>query len=143
MLNIRLTTHQDYSELSDWWKWHRWSNPPTIELLDNLKYGIMVSNEQQNICAGFLYFTNARAFALLEFIVSTYKVKDKTKRKDALELLIASLLDIAKKRGVKTIFTSVRHPSLIQRYKDCGFVITSKNSNEMVAFISNSLPHQH
>lgn len=132
-LNIRLTTAEDYPELVEWWKYHRWSSPPSIELLDNLKYGIMISNDQENICAGFLYFTNANAFGLLEWIVSTYKVKDKAIRKEAITLLIASLMNTALKNGVKTLFTSVRHSSLIEHYKACGWVITSKNSNEMVA----------
>lgn len=131
-LQIRLTQKKDYHELYDWWMWHRWSNPPTLELLDDLKFGVMISLGEENICAGFLYFTNAKAFGLLEFIVSSYKVKDKMVRSDALKLLIYSLCDIAKKKDIKALFSSVRHESLIQHYKDCGFIITSKNSNELI-----------
>ena len=131
-LQIRLTQKKDYYELHDWWKWHRWSTPPSLELLDDLKYGIMISHNGQNVCAGFLYFTNAKAFALLEFIVSSYRIKDKKVRGDALKLLIYSLCDIAKKKDIKTLFSSVRHEGLIQHYKDCSFIITYKNSNELI-----------
>ena len=96
--NVRLTTINDYPELITWWKWHRWSNPPSIELLDNLKFGIMVSQGYENICAGFIYFTNARAFGLLEYVISNHKVKNKAVRKEALKLLVAPLIDIAKKK---------------------------------------------
>jgi hypothetical protein len=41
MLNIRLTTPEDYIELKEWWRWHRFP-PPPIDLLDNLRFGIMV-----------------------------------------------------------------------------------------------------
>lgn len=134
-LEIRLTTIEDYQELVDWWKWHKWSVPPSIELLDSLKYGIMISLNNQNLCAGFIYFTNASAFALIEFIVSTYKIRDRDIRSQAKKLLIVSLMDVAKKQGVRTLFSSVRHEALIKDYIDCGFTITSKNSNELVAHI--------
>ncbi len=92
---LKLTTKNDYEELSDWWFWHRWSTPPTIELLDNLRFGLMVNHNNENICAGFIYFTNAKAFGLIEYIVSTYKVRDKELRKEAIEFLISGLIELA------------------------------------------------
>lgn len=135
--NVRLTTINDYPELVTWWKWHRWSNPPSIELLDNLKFGIMICQGSTNICAGFLYFTNARAFGLLEYVISNHKVKDKTIRKEALKLLIASLIEVANKKGMHTIVTFVKHPNLINTLNDCGFVKSADNYSSMV-FTHNS-----
>ena len=131
-LKIRLTTENDYTELYDWWLWHRWSKPPSKELLDNLKFGIIISHNNENVCAGFIYFTNARAFGILEYIISSYKIKDKTIRKEALELLIITLMDIATKKNVKTLFTFVKHESLVNRLKHCGFVVTSDNYKGMI-----------
>lgn len=133
-LNLRLTTIDDYTELCDWWNWWpSWDIPPTIDILDNLKYGIIISYNNQNVCAGFIYFTNAKGFGLLEYVVSTYKVKDKSIRKEALELLIVALLDIAKKQGVHTVFSSLQSDHLIKIYKDCGFQTGSQNTTEMIA----------
>lgn len=129
---LRLTTLEDYPELYDWFKWHRWSNPPTIELLDNLRFGLMVSYKGENIFAGFIYFTNANAFSLMEFIVSTYKFKDKAIRKEAIEFLILSLIELAEKKGAKVIFTYLKNTHLINHYNNCGFNVSTKNNIEMI-----------
>jgi hypothetical protein len=132
-LELRFTQKEDYSELSDWWDWWRWKDSkPGLELLDDLKYGLMVSNEIQNICAGFLYFTNAKAFGLLEFVISNPKIKNKDLRRESQIFLLSSLIVFARKQGVKVLFSSIRNPNLIKTYQECGFVIGSKNSNEMI-----------
>lgn len=130
--NVRLTTINDYPELVSWWKWHRWNNPPSIELLDSLKFGIMISKGSENICAGFLYFTNAQAFGLMEYVISNHKVKDRTIRKEALKLLIASLVNIAFEKQMKTVITFVKHPNLINTLSECGFVKSAEGYNSMV-----------
>lgn len=132
MLNIRLTTPEDYPELKQWWNDWRWPQPPSIELLDNLRFGIMVHNQTTNLCAGFIYFTNAKQFALMEFIISNFNVKDRKLRKQSQELLINSLLEVAKQKGAKAIFTSVRSQSLVNTYKNCGFIQGSTNTTEMI-----------
>ena len=134
-LQIRMTVESDYEELTDWWYWHRWSEPPSIELLDNLRFGIMVHDGNENICAGFIYFTNAINFGLMEYIVSTYKVRDKEIRTQAMSLLIDSLKNLAYSKDVKVIFSSLKNKSLINHYKKAGFVIGSDNSTEMVCLI--------
>lgn len=134
MFQLKLTTKDDYPELADWWKWHRFPSP-SIELLDNLRFGLMVSLNNKNICAGFVYFTNAKAFGLTEYIVSTYKVKDKALRKDAIEFLITSLIELAKTKGVKVLYSSLKNESLVEHYKNCGFILGSTNTNEMICQI--------
>jgi len=132
-LQLRFTTKKDYPSLSDWWDWWRWKEAkPSIELLDNLKFGMMVSNETQDICAGFIYFTNASAFCLMEYIISNPAIKDRELRRSALIFLICSLQEFAKKNKVKVIFSSVKNPNLIKTYQECGFMVGSNNSTEMV-----------
>ncbi|SED10145.1 hypothetical protein SAMN04489761_4277 [Tenacibaculum sp. MAR_2009_124] len=130
-LNIRSTKITDYEELKEWWNWHRFP-PPNIELLDGLKYGLMVSYGGDNICAGFIYFTNAKAYGMLEFIVSTYKIRDKVIRKKAIEFLINCLKEVAKNNGVQYIWSSVRNENLIKHYLDCEFSIGSKKTTELI-----------
>lgn len=132
-LQLRFTKKQDYLSLSDWWDWWRWKHSkPSIELLDNLKFGMMVSNQTQDICAGFIYFTNANAFCLMEYIISNPAIKDREQRHSAIVFLICSLQEFAKKQGVKVIFSSVKNPNLIKTYQECGFSIGSTSSTEMI-----------
>lgn len=132
-MDLRLTTKEDYKELCGWWDQWRWKDSkPSLELLDNLKYGLMVSLDGKNICAGFLYFTNASAFGLLEFIVSSPEIKQKNIRKEAIIFLICSLQEMAKRQGVKCLFSSLRSEALKKHYLDCGFVEGSKNTTEMI-----------
>lgn len=133
-LKVRLTNKEDYQELCEWWKWHRFP-APSLELLDNLRFGLIVSNGTENICAGVIYFTNAKHYALMEYIVSTYKVRDKKTRTEAIQFLIHSLQELAKQKGVKVLVSSLRNSHLVEHYKQCGFVIGSENTKEMVCGI--------
>jgi hypothetical protein len=133
-LKFRLTRETDYEELSKWWD--AWSFPkPTIEMLDNLRHGIMVYLDDVNICCGFIYFTNAEAFGLIEFIVSNNDVKDKETRKLALIFLINTLNEYAKRKGIKCLFTSLQHPNLVKHYEACGYVKGSTNTIEMIKML--------
>ena len=131
-LQVRLTTKEDYPELVEWWKYHRWGTPPSLELLDNLRFGIVISLDGENICAGFIYFTNAKAFGILEYIVSTYKVRDKKIRSEALKLLLLSLCDIAKQKGVKSVISFIKNDNLINHYKESGFVSGGSGYTSMI-----------
>lgn len=133
-MELRLTKREDYEELSDWWKWFR-RPMPSIELLDNLRFGLMVSKDGMNICAGFVYFTNASQFGLIEYIVSSYHVKDRGLRNDALCFLIESLKELAKSKGVKVVLSSLKDPNLIKKYKMCGFIEGDVNATNMVCSI--------
>lgn len=130
-MQIRLTTPEDYPQLVSWWQWHRFP-PPPIELLDNLRFGIMVHDGETNIAAGFIYFTNAKAYGMLEFVVSTYKVRDKKIRKQAIQKLLLTLIELAKSKGVKMLYSSIKNPNLMQSYIDCGFIKGSTNTTEMI-----------
>jgi len=132
-MKTRFTTPEDYPELVTWWKWFRFPAPAPDMLPNNLKDGIMISINGENICAGFIYRTPS-SFAWLEFIVSNPAIKDKSIRKESLELLINTITEMAKKLGFKLIFTSVKNENLINKYTDCGYVKGS-HSYEMVKIL--------
>ena len=131
MLKVRNTTQDDYTELCQWWKWFRFPAPP-IEIIDHLKYGVMVYKNDQNICAGFLYFSNAHQFGLLEYIVSSPKVTDKKVRKQALELLVNTITKTAKDNGMLMLFSSLRSQPLIETYKKLGYTEGDSYTKEMI-----------
>ena len=54
-----------YDEIKSWWE--SW-NFPTIPLVSLPDFGIMISNEEKNICNAWLYETNSNIL-LLEWIM--------------------------------------------------------------------------
>ena len=68
----------------------------------------------------------------IEKVYNEYKDKD---RKLALDILIESLSYIAKNNGYEIVYTSLKNESLINRYKNNGFLEGSKNATEMIKIL--------
>jgi len=83
------------------------------------------------VCAGFIIQTNSKV-AWIEWIVSNKNFKEKLHRKDALNLLVQTLTDVAKKTGSTYAYTILKSPSLINIYKNNGYLGTEQNINEMI-----------
>lgn len=132
-MRIRALKEKDYDKLCQWWKFWRFGAPERKYLPNDGKGGIMVTNNDIDICCGFLYFTNSK-IAWLEFVVSNpdYKEKD---RSDAIIFLINNLVAIAGSKGFEAVFTSVKHPSLIKSFEKSGFIVGSNNTMEMTYLI--------
>jgi hypothetical protein len=130
-MDVRFLTDTDYDDtLVKWWQDWRWTAPPKDMLPEDGKCGMMVSKDGENICAGFLYFTNSKT-AWLEYIVSNFEYKNKD-RHEAIELLINMLSELAKDKGIKYIYTSLKSKSLIKKYENCGFITGDNNCQEMI-----------
>lgn len=113
----------DYHVLCNWWRQHEWPAIPKDHLPVT---GYIIDN----VCAGFLYKTDSK-IAWIEFIISN-KECDKQLRNDGLNNLITKLTDVAKEDGFTSIFTSVSHPKLIERYSNLNFNVTDKNMSNMI-----------
>ena len=133
-MEARYLRTKDYSKLKGWWEKWKWTPIPQQSLPDNGKGGIMVYDENNDICAGFLYLTNSD-MGWIEFIISNPEVKEKSIRKDALVYLIENLSKLAKDSGVRVIFISVQNKGLEQRYIDAGFIQTDKSVNNLVKIL--------
>lgn len=131
-MTVRQTTSEDYNKLVKWWEHYGFPVPPLEFLPDNGNCGIMIVGEDgTDYCAGFIYETNSKV-CWMELIVANPDLKDKETRKEALISLIENLSYLAYEWGYKWIFTSVEHPSLIERYKECGFKVGTTNTKEMI-----------
>ena len=65
--NLRTVSGEDYDNvLLKWWKNWGWEAPPKDFLPET---GLIVSKDNVDICAGFLYLTNSKV-GLTEFVVS-------------------------------------------------------------------------
>lgn len=127
-------TIEDHVTLSKWWKDNRF---PIIGLDDlpmvkGEPQGIMVYENDVEICAGFLINTTVRNGIMLEYPVANFQVKNRDLRKKALNFLLISLSDISRNMGKKYIFTSLKHPNLKNRFIDVGFEEKSKQTTEML-----------
>ena len=134
-LVIRALTENDYHEtLVDWWKQWGWQAPPLDFLPDNGKAGIMVMDGDTPVCAGFMYLTNSKA-AWVDWIISSKKYTDREKRKQALTLLVGALTDMCKRTGSKYCYALIKHPSLINTYKELGYSQGDSYTSEMIKIL--------
>ena len=124
-LTFRPLEKEDYETICKWWKWWRWKPIAWESLPNNGTGGFMIQVNSINICAGFLYTTNSN-LCHVEWVVSNYKIKDKKIRQEALEMLIQVLTSFAKDLGFKIAFTYLLNKNLEQKFKNCGFIHSSK-----------------
>lgn len=129
-IKARWLNETDYKQLLNWWKWWRFPAPPAEALPENGLGGIMISKEDVDICAGFLYLTNSK-LAWLEFVVSNpdYKEMD---RQEAVVILIQELTLIAKNKGCISVFISIKNENLIKHFEKAGYLKSSSGTTEMI-----------
>lgn len=121
-ISIRNLEEKDYKLLAEWWRFW-WKNPvPRHALPDDISNGILVFFNNQPVCAGFIYKTSSSNLFWIEFVISSNKIKNKEIRANSLDYLIKVLIELCKRSGAKTIFSSVKHQSLINKYLENGFI---------------------
>tara|TARA_R110002012_G_C11637647_1_gene610352 strand:- start:1847 stop:2257 length:411 start_codon:yes stop_codon:yes gene_type:complete len=131
-LNIIPLTEHDYDAvLVKWWKDWGWTPPQQDFLPDNGKGGLMVLDGKTPVCAGFMYATNSKV-AWVDWIISNKKYKDKEKRKQALILLIETLTNVCKKSGFVYAYALIKNKSLIDTYKELGYIKGDEYNSEMI-----------
>ena len=128
-LNVRALQESDWDTLQEWWTKWGWPEMNKDLLPLNGLGGLMICKEEAPIVSGFLYLTNS-GVAWMEWIISDPEYKE-SDRKEALELLIKELENVAISMG-KTIILSVgRNKSLINAHRNLGYVIDDNPSYEI------------
>lgn len=134
-MESRYLKNEDYDNtLVDWWKGWRWTPPSRDMLPENGCGGIMISQDGVDICAGFIYMTNSKT-AWIEYIISNPEYKERKYRNEAIELVISVLSLIAKDKGFKYAYTSLKNKHLIKKYNNCGFLTGDSNCQEMIKIL--------
>ncbi len=133
-MKARLTNKEDYKKLVDWWKFWRFPAPKMKMLPNEMEDGVMVYDDNTDLCAGFFYRTFS-SFCWVEWIVVNPEIKDKNVREEAIKYTIHSIINLAEKMGFEAVFTSVKHQSLINKLAECGFQKADVATN-MVYMIS-------
>ncbi|MGY8863986.1 MAG: hypothetical protein ACKVJK_00020 [Methylophagaceae bacterium] len=129
-LKLRRLEESDYDTLVTWWKDWKWEAPPRDFLPENGTGGFMVSNNDSDICAGFIYLTNSK-IAWIEFIISDKQYKEED-RNEAIQFLINSLSGVAEETGAKYGYAILKNKSLMKYYEEANFTVTSDNNTEMI-----------
>lgn len=130
-LTIRPLSESDYQGiLVGWWADWGWVPPQVDFLPQDGTGGIMVMDGEEPVCAGFMYATNS-AVAWVDWIISSKTYREKPKRKEAIELLILTLTEIAKQSGFKYVYALLKSSSLIEVYKEIGYV-KGDSATEMI-----------
>ena len=115
---------KDYDTLVSWWTQWEFGIVPKECLPPD---GIIVEDEGVPICAGGLYIGVGTQFAFMEWIV-TNKNADNRKVHKALHLCIEAILNMAKEKGMKLVYTATKEQALHKRYKKYhNMVLTESN----------------
>ena len=115
---------KDYDTLVKWWTQWEFGIVPKDMLPQD---GVIVSVDDKPICAAGIYLYPKTALALMEWVV-TDKDSDLRKRHKALKVCIDSIMDLAKKRGAKLVYTMTKEEALQKRYqKYHNMVLTESN----------------
>ena len=86
------------------------------------------------ICAGFVYLTNSKV-AWVDWIISSKTYRKKPQRKEAILLLLSSLVDECKSKESKYIFSNNNNSNLIEHFINIGFVKGCTDSTELIKMI--------
>lgn len=134
-MNVRKLNSEDYTNiLVGWWSDWGWPSPDRDFLPENGVGGLIVFDGDVPICAGFFYTTNSKA-AWVDWIVSSKTYNVKPTRKEAIKLLIESLTQECKNKGSKYTYALIKHPSLIDVYKELGYIQGDSYTTEMIKFL--------
>jgi hypothetical protein len=121
-LIVQPLNENDYdSVLVGWWNAWGWTPPKKDFLPDDGKGGIMVYDGEEPICAGFIYTTNSKV-AWVDWIISSKEYRKKPERSEAIKLLVSTLTNICRNTGHKYTYALIKHPSLVETYKEIGYI---------------------
>jgi len=122
----------DYENiLCQWWRDWRWDSPSKEFLPEDGTGGFMVYDEGVPVCAGFMYRTNSKV-VWCDWIISNFGYKNKQGRKEAIELLISTIVELAGESGNKFVYALIKNKPLINTYSKLGFTEASSYTTEMI-----------
>jgi hypothetical protein len=114
----------DYDTLVKWWSDWEFGTVPKECLPPD---GIMVEHDGTPVCAAGLYIGVGTQFAFMEWIVTDKKAEQRLAHK-CLKLCIDRVMELAKKKGMKLVYTATKEQALHKRYtKYHNMVLTESN----------------
>ena len=102
----------DYDTLVQWWTDWKFGVVPKECLPPD---GIIVEENGKSICAGGLYIGVGTQFAFMEWIVTDQQA-DKRAVHKSLKMCIDAIMELAKSKGMKLVYTATKEKELHKRY---------------------------
>jgi len=134
-LIIRPLNENDYDTiLVQWWRNWGWEPIDKEFLPEDGKGGLMVLDDEEPVCAGFMYATNSKV-AWVDWIVSSDTYRKKPERSEAIKLLVETLTNICRNTGHKYSYALIKHPGLSELYEELGYVKGDKQVSEMIKLL--------
>jgi len=134
-LIIRPLNENDYDNtLVQWWRNWGWEPIDKEFLPEDGKGGLMVLDDEEPVCAGFMYATNSKV-AWVDWIVSSDTYRKKPERSEAIKLLVETLTNICRNTGHKYSYALIKHPGLSELYEELGYVKGDKYIGEMIKLL--------
>ena len=129
-LSIRRLKESDWDLLTQMWSSWEWDEHLDKDLLpDNGTGGFIVEKNNEPIVAGFLYSKNSRLWTIGWPISNkNYRGAD---RKEAVELLLKGMENVAKASGCKALITLASNKTLIETHKKLGWTVDYKTAYEV------------
>lgn len=122
MLHSRtFNKEKDYTLWSQWWEHHE--RPVPLSLVPDL--GLIIDYNNVPLAAGFLAAPQGAAICMGNIAGNPNATKEH--RNEALNFLIKSLLDLAKRSEYTVVCVSTNVPALKARYERLGFFVTDTN----------------
>ena len=128
-LTVRALQESDWDTLQEWWTKWKWPQMNKDLLPLNGTGGLMVLKGDIPVIAGFLYITNSKV-AWMEWIISNKEYREND-RKEALEILILGLEEVALSVDRNIILSVGRNAGLISTHKKLGYMVDEKPSYEI------------
>lgn len=126
----KFSSQKHYKTLTQWWNGHKF---PVVPLDSLPELGIVCLAQDKPICSGFLYKTDSN-IAWMEWLLCDPSAP-REYRGECINALIDKLEALAKDFGYTNIYTNLIHPSLCNRLESKGFIITDKQSINLVKVI--------
>lgn len=115
---MKRITKEDYPLLKTWFdKYENWPMPQESSLS---AIGVM-----NHFAAGWLYGTVGTDLCIIEFVITDkdYRGDD---RDEGVQEVVQTLGDIAKEEGYRVAFAWLNKPTLIEKYKNTGFLYSGE-----------------
>tara|TARA_R110001606_G_scaffold399169_1_gene581257 strand:+ start:6816 stop:7211 length:396 start_codon:yes stop_codon:yes gene_type:complete len=125
-MQARKITEKDFETIMSWYKKRKWPLMSREFLPDNGKSGLIISHNNIDIVAGFIWFTNSKV-AWFGFPISDPDYKESNKS-EAIDMLIMCSEQVCKDAGSKAMFTYQGQGST-ERYEKLGWNVKEKATN--------------
>lgn len=133
-MKARKIKEKDFNTINDWYKGWGWPLLDRELLPDNGKEGLIISDNNIDLIAGFVWFTDSK-MAFFGYVISNPIKLKKGQRQEAISTLILCAEELCKKVGVKVLVTSSSTRSLIEKHKELNWKSNDRASFELMKIL--------